>query len=147
MSNKKDYIKTLETTIDKYKNKISKIDTFLENYKSDNKEHLLAERDNLKEKFAQGEKMLQKIQASSEDTYESIKEASSEIFESVKEAFQEFSHLITMEQLVRAKDEIVEYGHEKADELQDYIKNRPLATAAWAMGIGLFVGILLSRSK
>lgn len=147
MMEKEDYIEQLEANMKKYNEKISKIDRALENYKSDNKSALLAQRENLKEKFEQGEQMLKKIKSATEDNYEKIQENAAEIFESIKEAFHEFSNFLTMEQLSRTKDEIMDYGNEKLDEVQSFIKNRPLTMAVWAMGIGFLIGTLFTRSK
>ncbi len=83
----------------------------------------------------------------SEENYEKIKENAGEIFDDVKEGFHEFSSLLTMEQLHRAKEEIVDFGNEKLDEIQSLIKERPLTIAAWAIGIGFLIGTLWIRSK
>jgi len=147
MSKKEDYIKQAEKQMDKYKDKISKIDNLLENTKASGKSELLAQRENLKDKFDQAEQMLKKIKSGSEENYEKIKENAAEIFDNVKEAFHEFSSFLTMEQLYRTKDEIVDYGNEKLDEVQSFVKERPLTVAAWAMGIGFIIGTLFTRSK
>ncbi len=147
MSKKEDYIKQAEKSMDKYKEKISKIDNLLENYKSNGKNELVAQRENLKEKFDQAEQMLKKITSSSEENYEKIKENATEIFDNVKEAFHEFSSFLTLEQLSRTKEELVDYGSEKLDEVQSLIKKHPLKVAAWAVGIGFIIGSLLTRSK
>ncbi|MBY0500525.1 MAG: hypothetical protein K2P93_00800 [Alphaproteobacteria bacterium] len=147
MATKEAYLSELEAQMEKYKNKISKIDELVSNYKSSNKKQLMAERDSLKEKFQEGENTLKKIKSSSEDNYEKIKEASLETFENLKEAFYEFSNLLTMEQLTKAKNEIVEFGDEKLDEIEDYIKKRPLLIVGCALGMGFLIGTLLRSSK
>lgn len=55
MATKEDYVNELEARMEKYKNKISKIDELVSNYKTSNKKQLMAERDSLKEKFQEGE--------------------------------------------------------------------------------------------
>jgi len=147
MANKEEYIKELESNMDKYKNKISKIDSLLKNYKSDDKNNLVTESDNLKLKLQQAEQSLKKLKSATADTYETLKESSEEMWGSIKEAFHEFSSLLSMEQLIRTKDEIADYGSERIEDVQEYIKKRPLMTAAWALGIGFLVGTLLTRSK
>lgn len=147
MSTKDDYIKQAQQSVDKYKDKISKIDNLLEKYKGEGKSDLFAHRENLKDKFDQAEKMLKKITSSSEENYEKIKETASEVFGNVKEAFHDFSSFLTLDQLSRAKDEVVDFGNEKLDEIQSYIKKRPLTIAAWAVGIGFLIGTLFTRSK
>ncbi len=147
MAKKEDYIKEIEASMEKYKGKISKIDNLLENYKAENKSDLIAQRQNLKEKFEQGEKMLKQIKSSSEESYEKIRESAGEVFEGIKDAFYELSHFLTMDQLSRTKDEMIDLGNEKVEEIQNFIKDHPLATATWAMGIGFLVGTLYTRSK
>jgi hypothetical protein len=57
MDTKKDYIKEIQKSMDKYKDKSSKIDNFLHNYKGVNKSELLAHRDDLTDKLNQAEKI------------------------------------------------------------------------------------------
>ncbi|OJW52645.1 MAG: hypothetical protein BGO67_09250 [Alphaproteobacteria bacterium 41-28] len=147
MSTKENYIKQAEKQMEKYRDKISKIDDLLKNKKESGESELLAHRENLKDKFDQAEKMLKKIKSGSEENYEKIKENATEIFESLKEAFHEFSSFLSMEQLSRTKDVVIDYGNEKLDEFQSFVKERPLTIAAWAMGIGFIIGTLFTRSK
>jgi len=51
MDTKEDYIKELEKNMDKYKNKISKVDSLLANYNSSNKPELLNQHQSLRHKF------------------------------------------------------------------------------------------------
>ncbi len=146
MSNK-DYIKEMESHMEKYKDKISKIESFLNDYKSDDKAHLVAENNSLKDKLKKGEDILKKLKSSTEENYEEIREVFAKSFEAIKEGFREFSTLLTMEQLWRAKDEVAEYGQEKIDELQDYIKKHPILISSCALGIGFLVGIFLQARK
>lgn len=147
MTSKQDYIKEAEKQMDKYKTKISKIEEFLKGYKSEGREQFLAHQNDLQDKFNQAEKMLKKITDSSEKEYEQIKESATKIFDDVKEAFYEMSSFLTFEQLSRAKDEVIDFGNEKLDEAQTYIKEHPLTAAAWAVGIGFLIGSLITRSK
>lgn len=144
---KEKYVKTLETSMGKYKNKLEKIDEALKNYKAHNKDHLLAERNNLKEKYKQAEDIYEKLKNSTKENFKEIKESSAEIFDALKDAFHDYSSLLTMDQLYHVKDEVVEYGSEKMTEVEDYIKQKPLVCAAWAFGIGFLVGTVLTRSK
>lgn len=147
MSKKETYIKELETNLENYKNKISKIENLLEDYKGSNKRDLLNQKATLQEKFDDGKKMLKKIQAASEQEYEKMRESAGTIFESIKEAFYDFSHFLTLEQLARTKKELTQLGGQTVDEAQDIIKHHPLAIAAGALGLGFIVGTLLARSK
>ncbi|MBS0271835.1 MAG: DUF883 family protein [Proteobacteria bacterium] len=130
-----------------YKEKISKIDDLLKKYKLNNRDQLLLQRDSLKDKLDQGEKMLKKVKSSSEENYEQIKESALEVFDNVKEAFHDFSNVLSLEHLNHAKDEIVDYSNEKLDEMHTLIKKHPLTMAAWAVGVGFIIGTLFMRSK
>lgn len=147
MNEKEEYIKKFQDQMDKYKNKISQIDNFLENYTSGDRESLTAQRADLKNKFDEAEQMLKKIQASSDDTFEKIKENASEIFDAVKDAFYNLFHLLTLEKLYRAKDEIINLSNEKVHEIDDLIKSHPFISIGSALGIGFIIGTLLARSK
>ncbi|OJW50236.1 MAG: hypothetical protein BGO67_02600 [Alphaproteobacteria bacterium 41-28] len=147
MNGKENYIKQVQENMGKYKDKLSKIDELLESYKSNNKPKFLAQRNTLKDKFDQAEQMLKEITSSSEEDVEKIKENAGEIFDNLKEAFHEFSSFLTIEQLSRTKDEIVNFSNEKLDEVQNFIKEHPLTVAAWTVGIGFLIGALLTRSK
>lgn len=154
----KDYIQDMGSTIEKYKAKILKIERFLNDYTSEDKAHLLSENKLLQEKVKKGEDIFNKLKSSTEENYEEIREAFGKSLEAIKEGFREFSTLLTMEQLWRAKDEIKDYGYEKIDEikeygyekiddLHDYIKKRPILTAACALGVGFLVGTLLKAKQ
>lgn len=143
----KDYIQEMESHMEKYKNKISKLEKFLNDYKSEDKAHLVSETNSLKDKLKKGEAILKKLQSSTEENYEEIREGFVKSFDAIKEGFREFSTLLTMEQLWHAKDEVTEYGQEKIDELQDYIKKRPVLIASCALGLGLLVGAFLQARK
>lgn len=147
MSTKENYMKQIQDQMEKYKNKLSKIDELLKNSKSKGRSELLDQRKNLQEKFDEAEDMVKKISNSSEEAYEKIKENAVEVFDSVKEAFQDFSSFCSLNHLQEAKDEMIELGSEKLDEIESLIKNRPLTAAACAMGIGFLIGALLTRSK
>jgi len=147
MNTKESYTKKVQKQMDKYKDKLSKIDDSLKNTKSKGRAELLSQRDNLQEKFDEAEKMLKKVSSSSEEAYEKIKENAVEVFENVQDAFHEFSSFLSMEQLYRTKDEIIDYGSDKLDEAEKLIKERPLTVAACAIGIGFLIGAFLTRSK
>ena len=147
MNTKQSYTNQVQKQMDKYKDKLSKIDDLLKNTKSKGRSELVSQRENLQDKFDEAEKMLKKVSSSSEETYEKIKENAVEIFENVRDAFHDFSSFLTMEQLYRTKDEIIDYGHDKLDEAEKLIKERPLTVAACAMGIGFLIGAFLTRPK
>ncbi len=146
MDKKDKYIKKIESNLKKYKDKISKIDSIMTDYKSSDRKHLLSESKNIKEKLKSAEGLFEKLKNSSQQNYEEIKESSSEVFDAVNDAFGEFSTLLTMDQLNHVKEDIVDYGHDKIFQIEDCIKKNPLTCAAYALGIGFLIGIL-TRSK
>ena len=147
MASKEKFIKNIESKMKKYKNKVLEIDGVLKKGQFHDKEHLLSENKSLKETLKQAENIFQKLKSSSAENFEEIKESASDIFDSLKEALGDFSHLLTMDQLYHAKDDIVEYGCEKVSDVEEYIKKKPLTCAAGAFGIGFLIGTFLTRSK
>lgn len=147
MDKKEKFIKKTESTLEKYKNKISKIDTLLANYKSADKAQLVSESKKIKENLKKADVAFKKLQSSSQDTFEEIKEYSLDILEKLDDSFDEFSTHFTIDQLHHYKDEIANYGCEKMNQAQDYIKKNPLTCAAYALGIGFIIGKILGRSK
>lgn len=147
MSTKEAYIKEIEHSLENYKNKISRIEELLNDYKGNNKQELLNQKNILQEKFDDGRKMLRQIQAASEQEYEKMRDSAVTLFDSIKDAFYDFSHFLTIEQLSRAKKELSQLGSQTMDEAEDLIKHHPLSIAAGALSLGFIVGTLFARSK
>lgn len=53
----KNYIQDMESHLEKYKNKLSKIEGFLNDYSAKDKEHLTSENNSLKDTFKKGEEI------------------------------------------------------------------------------------------
>lgn len=147
MSTRENYTKQIQNQLIEYKDKLSKIDDLLKNSKSKRRAELLTQRKTLQDKFDEAEQMLKKVTAASEENYEKIKETAVEVFDNVKEAFQDFSSFLSLDHLYETKDEIIDYGEEKLDEIETLIKNRPLTATVCALSIGFLIGTLLTRSK
>ncbi|HUX79994.1 MAG TPA: DUF883 C-terminal domain-containing protein [Alphaproteobacteria bacterium] len=147
MTKNEKFLKGIESTLKRYKNKISKIDDLIAKNKSPAKAALAEESKNIKESLKKAEGAFQKLQTASQDKFEGIKESSAEIFDTLHNAFDEFSSHLTVDQLNHYKDEVANYGCDKMCDAQDYIKKNPLTAAACALGIGFVIGKLLSRSK
>ncbi len=151
MANKEKYIKDFESSVKKYNAKLSKIESQIKASKEHNKAHLLAEREELKQKIKQADAILKKLNSSSKENFEEIKESAAETLGSLSEAFHDFSKLLTKDELKghlhHAKDEITAYGGDKATKVGNYIKQKPLTAAACAFGIGVAIGLFLTRSK
>lgn len=147
MNMKENYTNQAQKQMDKYKDKLFKIDDLLKSPQSRGRSALVSQRENLQGKFDEAEKVLKQISSSSEETFEKTKDSAVEIFENLRDAFQDFSSFTTIEQLYRTKDEILDYSQDKLDEAQKLIKERPLMVAACAIGLGFLIGVLLTRSK
>lgn len=147
MAEKDAYTKQLEKSLENYKNKISKIEDFIENYKGSNRRELLDHKDELQAKFEEGKKMLKQIQGSSEKEYETMKESAATLFESIKDAFYDFSHYLTLDQFSRTKKELADLGNQTLDEAEALVKQNPLSVAAGALSLGFILGMLFARSK
>ena len=131
MATQEQYIKDFEANMKKHADKIAKIDSQLKSYKANNKDRVLAGRAELKEKFKQADAIFKKLKSSSQENFGEIKESAGETLDSLTEAFQDFSGLLTMDQVYHAKDEITAYGSDKIIQVEDYIKHNPLAAAGW----------------
>jgi ElaB/YqjD/DUF883 family membrane-anchored ribosome-binding protein len=147
MTKNEKFLKRIESSLESYKDKISKIDEVLANYKSPDKAHLVSESKKVKEALKKADIAVKKLQSSSQDTFDEIKDYALDIFDTLNESFNELSSYLTIDQLGHYKDEITTYGCDKMNEVQDYIKKNPLTCAAYALGIGFIIGKLLGRSK
>ena len=67
------------------------------------------------------------------------------LFNDLKEGLGQFSHLLTMDKIIHAKDEVAEYGMEKVSEAEEYVKKNPFTSAAIALATGFAVGALVRR--
>ncbi len=147
MTKNEKFLKGIESTLEKYKNKILKIDDLMKKYKSPDKAHLLSESKKIKEILKKTEVTFKQLQATSQDKFEDMKESFLEIFDSLSESLNELLSHLTIDQFHYYKDEITNYGCDKMEDAQAYIKKNPLTCAAWALGIGFILGKLISRSK
>src|ERR1700722_845342 len=125
MGNKEKYIKSLESNMEKYTHKISQLDSKLKDYKAHNKAQLDSERKDLLKKFEHAEAIFAKLKSSSQENFEEIKDSAKEIFEALEDAFQDFSNLLTMDQIYHIKDEVAAYGSERIEDVTACIKKKP----------------------
>lgn len=147
MNKKEDYVKKAEQQIEKYKDKISKIDNLLRTYQEKDKAELISQGESLKNNLGKAEQAIKDIVSASEEHYEDLKEKAEEVFGHIKEAFHDFSYSLALENLAQAKEEVIDFSTEKLDEMQDLFRKRPLTAALWSLGIGFLLGCLLTRSK
>ena len=146
MEDKDKFMNSLENNLSRYERKISKASKAMENYPASERDSISSEIENLKEKYKDAQKVFQDMKYATEDNWNTLKDSSAEVFKALKEAFTEFSGYISLDQLNHVKEEVMDYGHEKLDDLSNCIKRKPISAALWAMGIGFMLGKIL-RSK
>jgi len=147
MSIDQNYVKFAEETTQKFKDKISKMNTSLKAYESKNKKQLLSKSKELKEKYKELEENLKKLKTSTEKNFEEIKETSTELLNELTDEFDEYSNLFTIDKIMQAEEQIAEFGMEKKSQFEELVKKNPLASAAIALGVGVALGAFFKRSK
>lgn len=147
MNTNEKFLKGIESSLEKYKEKLTKIDDLLAQHKSSDKARLVSQTKKLKEKLKRAETGFQELKDSSQDKFETIKASFLEIYDTLNDSFSEFTSYLTLDQFQEYKDDMVNYGIDKIKEAENYIKKNPLAGTAWAFGIGAILGALLCRSK
>lgn len=100
---------------------------------------------NLQKLFIDAEKAYGKLKNAAAGDFEEIKEATQEIFDDLKEELKDISQSISIESLKEKGEELVHYGQDKLDDLEDRIAERPLASILLAFGAGLLLANLLRR--
>jgi len=147
----KEYIKDSEELLRKYQDKLSKIEASLDKATGSEKKRLLEKSKELKQKYKEAKANLQELKDSAEEGFENIKEASVELLNALKEAFAEYTDMVSTdnikENIIYAKENVIQFGKDKAFEIEDRVRNNPLATVAIAAGAGLLIGLFLRRSK
>jgi ElaB/YqjD/DUF883 family membrane-anchored ribosome-binding protein len=147
MDKKEKFLKGIESSLEKYKSELSKIDKSLVDYRSSDKARLISQSKKLKESLKKAEAGFQDLKNSSQDKFEAVKESFLEIYDTLSDSFSELTSYLTIDQFQDYKDEIVSYGNDRIKEAERCIKKNPLTCTAWAFGIGVIVGALLCRSK
>ncbi|MGI4851734.1 MAG: hypothetical protein ACRYGR_07310 [Janthinobacterium lividum] len=146
MEDKDKFMSGLENNLSRYERKISKASKAMQNYPESERESYNSEIENIKEKYKDAQKVFQDMKYATEDNWNTLKDSSGEVLKSLKEAFNEFSGYISLDQVNQVKEDVMDYGHEKLDDLSNCIKKKPISAALWAMGIGFVLGKIL-RSK
>lgn len=150
MTSKSEYIKNSEEVLKKYKDRMSKIENSLKSSSGSKKKELLDKNKELKEKYKKAEDHLQELKDSAVEGFEKVKEDSIELLSSLKDAFADYTDMISPEHIqesfVHAKEEVVEYGMEKASEIAEQVRKNPLTAIAMAAGAGFILGFLKRRS-
>ena len=141
------YIHNLEEKLEKYSDTLSKIDSVLSDYESRGKTHLISESKGLREKYKEAETMVRSLKDSAADDFEDLKEASMALVSDLKDGLRQFGSLLSMDKILHAKDEVVQYGRGTISETEEYVKKNPFTTAAIALAAGFIIGALLRREK
>ncbi len=150
MASKNEYIKKSEEVLKKYKNRISKIEASLKNSTASEKKALIKKSKELEEKYKIAEDHLNELKDTAVEGFEKVKERSIELFDALKDVFADYTDMISLEQIkedvIYAKDEVVQYGMDKASEIEERVRENPLAAIAIAAGAGFILGLLIRRS-
>lgn len=101
----------------------------------------------LQKLFIDAEKAYNKLKNSAADDFEDLKEAAHEVFDHLKDELKDISQHLSTDALKEKGEELMHYGQDKLDELEDRIAERPLASVLLAFGAGLLLANLLRRSK
>lgn len=147
MADREENLKELDGEIKNIKDKIKIIESSLKKAKSQAKEKLLSEKQELQKKLKLAEDIYQKLESAPPGSYGDLKAVSSALFDYLKGNVQEYTHLLSMDPVYHAKDDVIEFSCEKAAQVEKCIKEKPLLSAACALGIGFILGALLTRSK
>lgn len=143
----KGYIQEAEKKMKKYQDVLAGISKFLESrYEKKNKD-IQAYEKTLTKQFTDAEKQLTKIKDAGEDEVEKVNEALGQVFDEIKSSLYDFSKYISVDQLYKGKDELINFGNEKLEEAQQLLKNHPFMAAGSALSIGFIIGKLFGRSK
>ena len=100
---------------------------------------------NLQKLFIDAEKAYGKLKNAAAGDFDDLKDAAQEIFDDLKDELKDFSQNMSVEALKEKGEELVHYGQDKLDELEDRIAERPLASVLLAFGAGLLLANLFRR--
>ncbi len=132
-------IQNLGDKLEKYRDIINDLsDSASENLNPKKSKHL-------QKLLIDAEKAYGKLKNAATDDFEDLKDAAQEIFDDLKDELKDISQNISVEALKEKGEELVHYGQDKLDELEDRIAERPLASVLLAFGAGLLLANLLRR--
>ncbi len=139
MKNKDELMKDLEEKLDKYSAKLSKIKSIATTKLSDN-EDIQSKIENTQGKLKEAYDIYENLKDVSAEDWQELKKASSKVVETLKDSFHDIMSVATKDQLSSFKDEIWDYGEDKFHELEKQLKEKPFASAAFALGVGFVLG-------
>jgi len=102
---------------------------------------------NLQKLLIDAENAYGKLKNAASDDFEDVKDAAHEVFDNLKDELKDISKMISADTLKEKGEDLVHYGQDKLDELEDRIAERPLAAVLLAFGAGLLLSNLLRGSK
>ena len=147
MSDRQKDIKELDSEIKKYKASIKTLETALKDPKIKGREELLSKVQGLNKQLKLAETILQKLKKAPPGDFEDLKAVTSAIFGNFKQSMHEHSNPFTMDKVNHAKDHVKDFSNEKVHKVKECIKEKPLLSAACALGVGFIIGALINRSK
>ena len=135
----KQYLADLKIELDKYSENLSRLkNSFKENSKEawDNITQSL-------EKFLEEAKTAYtNLESASAEEWEPLKKIASQSFESLKKSFDEYLEA-SANTVKNYANQCDKYSQEKIDLISEYIKDNPLKSALFALGLGILVGKIL----
>jgi ElaB/YqjD/DUF883 family membrane-anchored ribosome-binding protein len=146
MKNKDELMKELEEKLDKYSAKLSKIKSIATTKLSGN-ESVQSKIENTQGKLKEAYAVYENLKEASADDWQELKKSSSKAVEALKDSFHEIMNGETKDQLSSVKDEIWDFGEDKLHELEKQLKEKPFASAAFALGVGFVLGRFFSWLK
>lgn len=102
---------------------------------------------NLQKLFIDAEKAYGKLKNAAEGDFDDLQEAAQEVFDDLKHELKDISYNFSTDVLKEKGEELMHYGQDKLDELEDRIAERPLAAVLLAFGAGLLLSSFFRGSK
>lgn len=137
-----------DDTIQNYGNKLEKYRAIIGDLTESASENLNPKRaKNLQKIFKDAERAYDRMKNAAAHDYEDLKQAAHDGFENLKQELSDISDNISFEALKEKGDELVDYGRDKLDDLEDRIAERPLASVLLAFGAGIILANLLRGSR
>jgi len=137
--NNKKYLDDLKAELDKYAEELSKLKDSLKGKSKTEMENISQSLESLLE---EAKKSYKKLESASVEEWEPLKEIASQSFDDLKRTFDE--------SLNDSAKKVKDYAHqfdtqsqEKIDLISEYIKDNPLKSTLFALGLGIIVGKII----
>lgn len=147
MNDKEKYLTDMQKNLDRYQRKFENASKSVANYSAQKKDQANSEIEHLKGRLDSAQQVYGDLKKATADNWDSLKDTASEAFRDLKDGFYEYADYLSLESLGHVKDEVMDYGQERMNDLSDCIKKKPFTSAAWALGIGFILGKMMTKAK